>query len=267
MKTVADERANRFKRFHQFLVRTFKRFLFVVIAVFFLNAIFFMVEAMLPLSVQDGIIVGIIKFLSILATSLLALWIQFLSEEREDHLDSPPLHEVASTTNESQRVPAAKSNSRPQKEEDIQVIRSSPFGKDTPPNTYAEDDKDSFFISCNTDDELHQFCQDHPLIDEFYTKVVGVTYDNDDGTSRQRILSYCRAGDPLAFIPYSFKGAPALAVTSKYGQIGNLSADLAAKLEYDYDCDLILSGTISEITGGQDGLYYGCNLHMFAYKA
>lgn len=118
-----------------------------------------------------------------------------------------------------------------------------------------------------TNSQLDAFEKEHPLLDEIYTKVVGVTYPNDDGSSRQRILSHCHSGDEVIFHPFIYEGDPALAVHTKYGQIGNLSADLASRFEYDYGCDLILCGTITEVTGGSDGMYFGCNLLIKAYKA
>lgn len=116
-------------------------------------------------------------------------------------------------------------------------------------------------------EELQKFEAAHPLINDFYTKVVGVSYRNDDGSSRQKLLSRCKNGDEVLFQPFKYDGAPAVAVFTQHGQIGNLSVDLATSLEVDYDCDLILSGTISEVTGGYDGLSYGCNLHIMVYKA
>lgn len=118
-----------------------------------------------------------------------------------------------------------------------------------------------------SDEELQAFCKDHPLLSEFYTKVVGVTYDNDDGSCRQRILRKCKAGDPVLLHPFTYRGDPAFAVYTEQGQIGNLSADLAYNLENEYECDVILAGVISEMTGGSKGTYWGCNLLIKVYKA
>ena len=126
--------------------------------------------------------------------------------------------------------------------------------------------EDSFDQIIDTAEELDRFIQEHPLIDDMYTKVVGVSFPNDNGTSRQEILSLCSPGDPVFFSSYRYNGEPALAVFSNYGQIGNLSARLAESFESDYDCDLILAGEIAQITGGENGLKYGCNLHILVYR-
>lgn len=121
-------------------------------------------------------------------------------------------------------------------------------------------------IIITTNEALREFTAKHPLVADFYTKVVGVTFDNTNGTNRQDILSRCSAGEAVLFKPFRYQGSPALAVYSEHGQIGNLSAELAENLENDYGCGLILSGTISEVTGGTCGMKYGCNLHIKAYQ-
>ena len=35
------------------------------------------------------------------------------------------------------------------------------------------------------------------IIKDFHTKVVGVTFNNDDGTSRQSIIMNCKAGENI----------------------------------------------------------------------
>lgn len=122
-------------------------------------------------------------------------------------------------------------------------------------------------IVITTEDELSRFIQEHPLLDEFYTKVVGVTYPNDDGSIRQAILAQCHKGDYITLESFRYQGEPAYAVFTEHGQIGNLSASLAKKLDTDYSDDFIASGTISEITGGSGGLYYGCNIFIRIYQS
>lgn len=92
------------------------------------------------------------------------------------------------------------------------------------------------------------------------TKVVGVTFDNDDGTNRQDILKTMRGGDDLEIEPYTFKGEPAAYVKWHGKTLGNLSAELAAELSRKYAGDQI-TARVMEITGGDD-LTYGCNIEI-----
>lgn len=57
------------------------------------------------------------------------------------------------------------------------------------------------------------------------------------------------------------------AVISDHGQIGHLSQKIATDLDQTYgDDDTYISGQISDITGGTDGLYYGCSLMVCIYQ-
>lgn len=116
-----------------------------------------------------------------------------------------------------------------------------------------------------TEDELAQFHASHIIIASYDTKVRGVTFDNADGSSRQRIISRCNSGDEIALQYFEYKGEPAYAVLTRHGQIGNLSADQARIINQDYD-GCIVEGTINKITGGYDGLDFGCNIHLTFYR-
>ena len=136
-----------------------------------------------------------------------------------------------------------------------------------PLTTSIEDDKN---LTITTNQQLQEFYDSHELLKSFITKVVGVTYPNDDGSSRQEILSNCLPGEPVWLSWQSFNGAPACAVMSDYGQIGYLKADLAADLYDDYvawDLNniIVFSSKISDITGGERGLSYGCNIMVSIY--
>ena len=102
---------------------------------------------------------------------------------------------------------------------------------------------------------------------DFHTKVVGVTFKNADGSDRQKILSTCKNGDDIILKPTPSKEYPdAIGVfTSKGKQIGNINAELALELKKKYPSHL-MKVRISNITGGSDGLNYGCNLHIVIYK-
>lgn len=141
--------------------------------------------------------------------------------------------------------------------------------KDTP---YAMTDKsDPLLTVTNPDDliittekDLDTFMQKYQVIGERRTKVVGVTFCNDDGSSRQAILSRCHEGDDIALRYFEYHGDSAYAVYSKHGQIGNLSAELAAEME-DYGDDVYVVGKILEVTGGYHGLSFGCNVALAFY--
>lgn len=112
---------------------------------------------------------------------------------------------------------------------------------------------------------MTQFALRHSLVDELQAKVVGVTYQNEDGASRQPILARCHAGDPVYLHFYRYQGNPAFAVVTDYGQIGCLSAKLAARLYASYGERAIYAARITSVTGGDAGLYYGCNLFIRVY--
>lgn len=92
------------------------------------------------------------------------------------------------------------------------------------------------------------------------TKVVGVTFKNDDGTDRQKILKRVSPGDTLELKPYTYNGAPAIMVVHALGCIGNLKATLAADLcKEQY---IPHTAKVLDITGGTNGKSYGCNIEI-----
>ena len=109
---------------------------------------------------------------------------------------------------------------------------------------------------------------DPRIVEDFHSKIVGVTFENDDGSSRQAILSKCKAGDDVIFRPVAVKDHPeALGVfTSDGRQLGHVNSELAAELRKKYPTNP-MSVTISEITGGHDGKSLGCNIHIVIYDA
>lgn len=109
--------------------------------------------------------------------------------------------------------------------------------------------------------------QFYDVVSDFHTKVVGVTFKNDDGTNRQKIISGCVPGQDIIFRPTPTKKYPeAIGVfTTKGKQLGNVNAELASDLIHKYPNNK-MKVTISDITGGGDK-NYGCNLHVVIYKA
>lgn len=100
------------------------------------------------------------------------------------------------------------------------------------------------------------------------TKVVGVTFDNDDGTNRQDILEKIKTGDKTISLkrdPHNAYDKNAIEVHSNYGIVGFINADLAANLAAQMDSGKVVKATVEEITGGQGGYYYGCNILIEIY--
>lgn len=118
------------------------------------------------------------------------------------------------------------------------------------------------------------------------TKVVGVSYKNGNGSSRQGYIEDLDAGDKLLIKREEYKGKPAYAVFSdEKKQIGYISQDLADKLATEYK-DMPLSAVVREIKGGKhkidnddefegeddtedDSTYnssYGCNINLIIKK-
>lgn len=92
---------------------------------------------------------------------------------------------------------------------------------------------------------------------EFYrVKTVGVTFNNDDGTSRQELIRKLYYHEPpfankeieLALEEYEFRGEPAFKVLADGYQLGNLSRADAKYMEENKDRCVTLCG--AEIVGG-----------------
>ena len=108
-------------------------------------------------------------------------------------------------------------------------------------------------------------------IARFHTKVVGVTYPTTQGgcSTRQEALEYMSMyrNNKLYVEYFEYKGEPAYRVVCErnYSDIGNLNAELAAEIYRKYK-DCTIKVTDCEITGGYDGLKYGCNIELAFYK-
>lgn len=90
------------------------------------------------------------------------------------------------------------------------------------------------------------------------TKIVGVTFDNEDGENRQDILSRMDGSEEITVEKYTYNGEPAAYV--KWGNkiLGNLSAELAKDLARKYP-KARYAAEILDISGGgitDKGLQY-----------
>ena len=104
------------------------------------------------------------------------------------------------------------------------------------------------------------------LLKSITTKVVGVSFQNDDGTNRQEILSELSPGEAMFLNYFEYENEPAYSVTDSLGNcIGNLSKSLANDLYQKYkDCYFVAQ--ISDITGGYGNKgHYGCILDIDIY--
>lgn len=98
------------------------------------------------------------------------------------------------------------------------------------------------------------------ILDTIRTKVVGVTFNNEDGENRQDILSRMSGSEDITVEKYTYNGEPAAYV--KWGDkvIGNLSAELAGDLARKYP-KARYTAEILEISGGGVQMF-GCNIEL-----
>ena len=97
----------------------------------------------------------------------------------------------------------------------------------------------------------------------FFTKIVGVSYLNEDGSSRQELIKSCSIGEKLVIskdINNKFS-KNAIKISKVYNsQLGFLSEDL--KIHQSINSGKIITAKIKNITGGKDGSLFGCNIEI-----
>jgi hypothetical protein len=87
-----------------------------------------------------------------------------------------------------------------------------------------------------------------------HSKIAGVSFNNDDGSSRQEIIrQFCHAGDPLTLKrepnnPYGRGNAIAVHLASGQ-QVGYIEHGLSRDLAPKIDAGTRLSVTVAEVTG------------------
>lgn len=92
------------------------------------------------------------------------------------------------------------------------------------------------------------------------TKLVGVTFENEDGENRQDILSGMSGNEEIEVEKYTYNGEPAAYVKWGNKVLGNLSAELAKDLARKYP-NARYTAEILEISGG--GVQtFGCNIEL-----
>jgi hypothetical protein len=104
------------------------------------------------------------------------------------------------------------------------------------------------------------------MITHFFSKVVGVTQNNADGTWRQMVLGTCQPGEPLRFVadPGNVYDENAIKVMRASGeQLGYLNKELAeeinAKILEGYKYVVAVAGVTEPLHGG----WHGCNILIF----
>lgn len=109
------------------------------------------------------------------------------------------------------------------------------------------------------------------VLREYVVKLAGVTFGNDDGSSRQKILASCTNGAPLALARVEVKDHPeaiGVFLVSKSGKIGKQLGYLpeaeAKRLIQEYPNNQ-KQANIDKITGG-NGKNYGCNVRLVIYS-
>ncbi|MFH5835900.1 HIRAN domain-containing protein [Proteiniclasticum sp. C24MP] len=105
------------------------------------------------------------------------------------------------------------------------------------------------------------------LQDEIYSKVAGVTFENEDGVNRQELLSELSSGEELELRlePENRYDKNAVEIYSSLGKIGYINRELAPYISTLINEDVRVDVVVSEITGGGPSLFYGCNIKISIY--
>ena len=101
------------------------------------------------------------------------------------------------------------------------------------------------------------------------SKVVGVTFRNEDGSRRQELIEELCEGDQLGIVPEPDNphDADAIAVTNAYGeQIGYLNQRLAKDVKKSCLDGCTWICFLRKKTGG-DGYHWGANIALVEYEA
>lgn len=95
-----------------------------------------------------------------------------------------------------------------------------------------------------------------------HSKLSGVTKKNEDGEKIQLILADLYDGCELELVrePDNQYDANAIKVYAHDEHIGYINAQLAKDLARKMDNGINIEASIDEITGGEDGHNYGCNI-------
>lgn len=107
------------------------------------------------------------------------------------------------------------------------------------------------------------------IAERYYTKIVGVTFNNSNGSSRQAIINKCKVGERLYLKHTPIKeDVNAVVVLRKNNeQLGHIKAEMAVNIAKQLDKGEKIGAVITEITGGQHGKKtLGCNIDILYFE-
>jgi len=94
--------------------------------------------------------------------------------------------------------------------------------------------------------------------ERFEFNVAGVTFKNDDGTNRQKLISKMEDGEKLNLTPYLYQGKPAVYVLNEDEKIiGNVPKELCSDIFHLLQADNAEPIFEATIVGGYDGKNFG----------
>ncbi len=121
----------------------------------------------------------------------------------------------------------------------------------------------------------NRFDEDEPSTEgalrPFYSKVVGITQTNADGSRRQRVAACCKQGEKLRLVrePDNHYDPNAVMVERLSGeQLGFLSRELADEIAPRLDRGSRVDVEVAQLTGGGlfSGKAYGVNIRITKYR-
>ena len=104
----------------------------------------------------------------------------------------------------------------------------------------------------------------------FEFRIAGVTYPNDDGTSRQMAISHTYKGSDLFLErdPHNRYDSNAVRVmNARREQIGFVPRDMAASISAAIERGGAVEARVIEVLGGTNGLNYGCSVEAWISSA
>ncbi len=123
-------------------------------------------------------------------------------------------------------------------------------------------------------DLCHYLNRGEPLVENYNLKLKGVTFPNDDGTSRQANLKELKdyvlshkdetiylTAENYQYIPEIGNPEPAIKVSWNGKCIGNIAQDAVANIVDRYQNPQFVA-TLTEVTGGERNMSMGCSINL-----
>lgn len=111
-------------------------------------------------------------------------------------------------------------------------------------------------------------------LDFLYFRAAGVTFKNDDGSSRQHYISELYEGQRLFLVPFEYEGSPAYHITDCYDRcIGNVPSayvnDICAHLSAGHRLECSVSELLGYDEDGHriDGYNLGIEVYVEIYDS